>query len=280
MRVEHRFFSVNGLRLHALDYGGEGHPIVLLHGVTGHGWAWHDVAGQLTLWGQVLALDLRGHGDSQWSAVGTYDTTTMAEDVAAVIEQLGASADVVGLSWGGLVGMRLANRHPGLVRRLAVLDIPTRFSSGSGDVAVRPYTFPQRQDVLEWDRSAHPAAAPSLLELYADHSVRPAAEGLSRKHDPRFCTWWPFRDERYDADWAALTSPTLLVRAGQSPVLEPQQFTAMLEVQSRASGVTVEGSGHLLPLDRPIELADALETFLHEEALDTSVMLDMEDHLA
>ncbi len=280
MRVDHRFFSVNDLRLHALQFGGEGHPIVLLHGVTGHGWMWHDVAGQLTLWGEVFALDLRGHGDSQWSADGVYDTTALAEDVAAVIEQLGQPADVVGLSWGGLVAMRLAARHPGLVRRVAVLDIPTTFAQSAAEVPDRPYRFDGRADVLAWERAANARAPRALVELVADHSVRPAAGGgLARKHDEVFISRWPFRGERYDADWAALTMPTLLVRAGDSPVLSVGEFEAMLAVQSRATGHTIDGSGHLLPLDRPIDLADALEGFLREEALDADFMGELHDAL-
>lgn len=273
MRVDHRFFPVGDLRLHALHFGGEGHPILLLHGVTGHGWLWHGVAGQLTLWGQVLALDLRGHGDSQWASDGRYDTTTLADDVAAVIEQLGEPADVVGLSWGGLVAMRLAGRHPGLVRRVAVLDIPTSFAQPSSDVPSRPYRFAGRRDVLDWERRANPRAAAPLVELVADHSVRPdAGGGLVRKHDERFITAWPFREETYDADWRALSCPVLLLRAADSPVLGVEQFEAMLAAQPGAEGLTIEGSGHLLPLDRPISVADALEGFLHEAALDAAVI--------
>ena len=138
MRVDHRFFAVNSLRLHAIDYGGVGHPIILLHGVTGDAWVWSDVAGQLTLWGQVLAIDLRGHGDSQWSAGGAYGTTDHADDVARIIETLDSgAADVVGLSWGGLVALRLADRHPALVRSVAVLDMATSFDTGSADVPER-----------------------------------------------------------------------------------------------------------------------------------------------
>lgn len=273
MRVDHRFFSVDGLRLHGLSFGGEGHPILLLHGVTGHGWMWHDVAGQLTLWGQVHALDLRGHGDSEWSVQGRYDTTALADDVATVIEQLGEAADVVGLSWGGLVAMRLAHRHPGLVRRLAVLDIPTAFTQSSADVPARPYRFEGRSQVLAWERQANPRVSERLLELVADHSVRPDPRGgLVRKHDERFISRWPFRDERYDADWAGLSAPVLLLRAADSAVLSVEAFESMLAAQPLATGMTIEGSGHLLPLDRPIALADALEGFLHEEALDAEII--------
>jgi pimeloyl-ACP methyl ester carboxylesterase len=71
----------------------------------------------------------------------------------------------------------------------------------------------------------------------------------------------------------------LLVRAGDSDVFSPEQYQAMLDVQHRASGLVIEGSGHFLPLDRAIEVADALEAFLHEEALDITVIGDAREML-
>lgn len=273
MRVEHRFYPVNGVRLHAVHFGGEGRPIVLLHGVTGHGWQWHDVAGPLTLWGQVLAVDLRGHGDSQWSAQGDYQTDRHVEDVAAVLGHFEDAADVVGLSWGGLIAMRLAARHPHLVNRLVVLDVPTRFDAGPHDVPERPARFADREAVVAWERSANPAAPDHLVDVVADHGVRPDADGaLVRKHDPRFLSEWPFRAEAYDADWAAVSAPTLLVRAAQSSVLSAAAFEAMLAANASATGTTIEHSGHVLPLDRPFDLADSLEAFLREEALDPELV--------
>jgi pimeloyl-ACP methyl ester carboxylesterase len=238
------------------------------------------VAGQLTLWGHVFAVDLRGHGESQWSAAGTYDTASVAEDIALVIEQLGRPADVVGLAWGGLVAIRLANRHPGLVRRLAVLDIPTRFAASPDDVPPSPYEFSSRSELLAWEREVQPAASDRLLALIADHGVRPSTTGgLARTYDMQFTRRWPFRAENFDADWAAVTAPTLLVRAEHSTVFSEAEFAAMLDRQSRASGLTIAGGGDQLVVDRPIELADALETFLHEEALDASVIGDAKEML-
>lgn len=275
MRVDHRFFPVNDTRLHALHFGGKGRPIILLHGVTGHAWMWHDVAGQLTLWGQVLAVELRGHGESQWSANGDYRTDVLVADLAAVIDRFEQPADVVGLSWGGLVALRLAARNPSLVNRLAVLDVPTRFDVGREQVPNRPGSFPDRAAVVAWDRSANPAAADHLIELVADHGVRPGPDGsLVRKHDPLFLRDWPFRSESFDGDWTSIQAPTLLVRAGASSVLPAAAFEAMLAANPAATGVTIEQSGHLLPLDRPIEVADALEAFLREEALAANLIAD------
>ncbi len=272
MRADHRFFSVDGLRLHALQFGGEGRPMFLLHGAMGHAWSWVDVAGQLTLWGRVFALDLRGHGDSQWSASQAYSTNRVAQDVAAVIEELGEPADVVGLSWGGLVALRLAARRPDLIRRLAVLNPPLDLQASAGEVAPGPYQFTSRADLYRWERGANPAVPSRLTDLVADHSVRPGPDGsLARKHDPFFERSWPDPRERFEEDWAALRSPTLLVRSASSPVLDADTFAAMLAAQPRAVGQTIPESGHLLVLDQPVAVADALESFVREEVVDAAV---------
>ena len=122
------FVSVGGLRLHHLDHGGSGEPIVLVHGVTGHAAAWHAVAPHLTDLGRPLAVELRGHGDSQWSAAGDYATTDHVADLVAVLDALGhEQVTVVGSSWGALVAIGVASMHPARVGRLAVVDVEASF---------------------------------------------------------------------------------------------------------------------------------------------------------
>ena len=108
-----------------------------------------------------------------------------------------------------------------------------------------------------------------MLQLLADHGVRASANGgFTRKYDPFFCVTWPFRDESFEREWKALTCSALLIRAAESGVLPVARFDAMLAAQPGATGVTVAASGHVLPVDRPLELADALEGFLHEEVFE------------
>lgn len=87
------------MRLHLLDYGGEGPRALLLHGVGGNAWTWREVAPRLTATARVLAADLRGYGDSQRSASRSYTTADHAGDVIGVIEGLGLGhVDLVGFS--------------------------------------------------------------------------------------------------------------------------------------------------------------------------------------
>src|SRR5712691_7019163 len=96
-----RSLLVNGLRLHVLDWGGEGRaPLLLLHGFTGHAHAWDTLSIALQPHFHVLALDQRGHGDSD--PADTYDALAAFEDIGGVVEQLGLTSLVlVGLSMGG-----------------------------------------------------------------------------------------------------------------------------------------------------------------------------------
>src|SRR5262249_11553576 len=94
--VRHRYLVAGGLRLHLVQFAGEGRPTVCLHGVTGNGFAWSRVAERLAGSARVLGLDLRGHGDSQWSGSGAYTTEDHAADLEAVVESVGGTVNLVG----------------------------------------------------------------------------------------------------------------------------------------------------------------------------------------
>ncbi|MCB5912108.1 alpha/beta fold hydrolase [Streptomyces pinistramenti] len=109
--------SVNGTTLHYRT-GGQGEPVVLLHGAPKTSYHWRDVVPYLTPHHTVITPDLRGFGDSAPAATG-FDTATLADDIAELMSALGFdSYRVVGEDWGAAVGYRLAARHPGHVRQL------------------------------------------------------------------------------------------------------------------------------------------------------------------
>lgn len=147
--------EINGVR------GGEGPPVLLLHGYPQTHAMWHRVAPILAESHTVVATDLRGYGDSSKPAGGEdhagYSKRAMARDQAAVMQSLGFDTfAVVGHDRGGRVGHRLALDHPERVERLAVLDIvPTRhvFETADADLALayyhwfflsQPYDLPEK----------------------------------------------------------------------------------------------------------------------------------------
>jgi pimeloyl-ACP methyl ester carboxylesterase len=121
--VEHRFETVNGIRIHYAE-AGAGDPLVLLHGWPQHWWMWRDWIGPLAERFRVIVPDLRGHG---WSdkPPSTYRKTEFLDDAIALLDRLGlARVRFVGHDWGGWTGMLAGLREPERIERLVVMSIP------------------------------------------------------------------------------------------------------------------------------------------------------------
>jgi pimeloyl-ACP methyl ester carboxylesterase len=186
---------------------------------------WDVVAASLHGSRTVYAVNLRGHGPSDWP--DDYSIQAMADDVRGLLRQLGdRPVDLVGHSLGGLVACTVASAHPELVRRLVLEDV--------GLLHPRPAAPPSRPDgVLSFDWR--------VVE-----QVRPEID------DP---------DPRWGAVIAGIRAPTLVIAGGpRSPV--PQEHVAEL-VRTLPDGrhVTVD-AGHLVHATRPDEFIHHLLTFL------------------
>jgi len=116
-----RFVDANGVRLHYLDWGGDGPALIFLHGITENPHLFDDFAPAFTDRFRVLAYARRGHGDSE--AKGPYDGATLKQDLASFMDVLGIErAHLVGLSMGGNEITRMASEHPERVASLVYLD--------------------------------------------------------------------------------------------------------------------------------------------------------------
>ena len=262
-----RFVAVNGgTRLHLLDWGGGGRPILLLHGIGGHAWMWAHIAPALRPLGRPLAPDLRGFGDSEWAAADApYTTEGHLADVIALADVLELEElDVVGFSWGGLVALALGAQQPERVRRLAIVDIAP--SSAMAVDAIPPGfrgRFADHADAVEGERALAPRATDALLEAMAAFGTRSdPAGGLVRKLDPRFLTSWPFRADDRWAELREVRARTLVVRAAESPLLSAADAERMAAELSDGRVETIADSGHLIALEQPQRLTDSLRAFL------------------
>lgn len=118
-----RYFNLNGLTLHARDWGGKGTPLVLVHGLASNARIWDLVAPLLAKEHRVVALDQRSHGLSQPPADHNYTFDALCGDLHAVLEALQCPAPVVvGHSWGANVALEFAARYPGALRGALMLD--------------------------------------------------------------------------------------------------------------------------------------------------------------
>lgn len=261
--VQHAFADVSGLRLHRLEFGGSGQPILCLHGVTGHAWVWHDVAGHLLPVGRVVSLDLRGYGDSQWSADRAYSTEDHVGDLEGLAESLGlGSVDLAGSSWGGLVALAFAARNPGTVRRLALVDVEPSSEQSDTELFPRPRSFASHSEAVEAERKANPHAPDAMIEVMAAMGTYPGADGqLLRKHDPFFFERWPFRsDDRWE-ELRSLKMPVLVVHAEQS-FIKAEVAERMAKEIPDARLVNIPDSGHVIPVEQPAALGSVLAEFL------------------
>jgi pimeloyl-ACP methyl ester carboxylesterase len=180
--VRREFLEVApGRRVSALVWG-EGPPeLVLVHGGGQNAHTWDTVA--LALDRPLVAVDLPGHGHSDWPQESAWlDPSTMADDVALVIERLAPEARaVVGMSLGGATSITLALRHPHLVRRLLLVDItPGVNGDKTSDIAAflsGPETFATFDEILERTIQFNPTRSESSLRRGVLHNSVQAPDG-------------------------------------------------------------------------------------------------------
>jgi pimeloyl-ACP methyl ester carboxylesterase len=121
--VEHEFVDAGGLRTH-VALAGEGPPVVLLHGWPQHWYLWRDVIPLVAPHARVIAPDFRGFGWTEVPDTG-YEKTQLADDVVALLEELGIEeVTVAGHDWGGYVGFLLAMQHPDRIKGLLAANVP------------------------------------------------------------------------------------------------------------------------------------------------------------
>jgi pimeloyl-ACP methyl ester carboxylesterase len=120
-----KFVNANGLRLHYIDYGNDGAPwVVCVHGLTANAHSFDALAPYLTAKYHVIAVDVRGRGDSQWGPPTEYLPQNYVTDLARMLEQLGvARVSLIGTSMGGIISMMYAGGWPERVERLVLNDI-------------------------------------------------------------------------------------------------------------------------------------------------------------
>lgn len=213
-----------------------------------------------------MALDLRGHGESD-RAAGHYEMDRMVEDLGALIERLGGMVDVVGASMGGIVATHAASRGFAL-RRLVIVDAPPK---PPGDIAKRRAVFgtPKRYRSLEHGVRRFRLIPPDTFadsELIASIALRSfrqlddGAYGL--KFDHRV-----FEGERPDPPSGLLESievPTLLIRGSHSLLLDEVAAARMASRIPRCRLVTVPQAHHHVFLDNPGDFLAVVSEFLAE----------------
>ena len=266
--------DVDGRNVSALVWGTEPAELVLVHGGGQNAHTWDTVA--LALGRPLVAVDLPGHGRSSWRDDHDYGPATNAAAIAPVIEKLAPSAKAVcGMSLGGLTVNSLAAARPDLVRRLVVIDVTPGVTGGKA-AAITTFlrgrdSFESFDDILNYTMEHNPTRTESSLRRGVMHNARPEPDGTwVWRHDLAGHAGDPQADvaamaDRFAVLWedvSAVKVPYLLVRGALSPVVDDDDVAELLRRQPEARVEIVEGAGHSIQGDRPVELAQILLTEL------------------
>jgi pimeloyl-ACP methyl ester carboxylesterase len=263
--------------LSALVWGSEPPDLVLLHGGGQNAHTWDTVA--MALGRPLVAIDLPGHGHSDNSQTGGEVATENAEDVAEAIRALAPDASlIVGMSMGGLTSIMLTAIAPELVRKLVLVDVVPSFDPVMAkritDFVAGPETFPSLDDLLERTLAFNPTRSVSSLRRGILHNAFQLEDGSwqwrHRRQPPR--SEGPSAEEmgkRMAALWdmvGEIKVPVTLVRGmAEGSVVTDEAEAELLARLPGAHVEHVEGAGHSVQGDKPVELAALIEAFLTTE---------------
>ncbi len=264
-----------GRRVSALVWGARPPEIAFLHGGGQNAHTWDTVA--LALDRPLVALDLPGHGHSDWPGdASVLNPAAMAEDMAVAIARLAPDARlVVGMSLGGATSIALAGAHPEAVRTLALVDItPGVTHDKSSDIAAflaGPESFASFDEILERTIRFNPTRSESSLRRGVLHNSVQRDDGTwTWRHQlgrPAGSTGMHVGSVDFSPLWDVLEHievPVLLVRGALSPVVDDADEAEFRRRRPADRVVTVSDAGHSIQGDQPLELARILSGYLDD----------------
>lgn len=266
------YIEVNGLKLRVQDYGTPGKPELLcLHGGAANA-HWYDfVAHGFTTDYHLRAVDLRGHGDSQWdpSPTPTYGYHQHAADVKVLAEQLDLRDFVlIGHSMGGMIGSIYCATYPGRVKAFMLVDTTIKFTperiAGFNAISNREGRHYATQEEFIAAYKVHPGGSTAAAEIH-----RHIAKGSSRQFDDgrwRHKVDRKVYNNREMVDsfplWNKIRIPVLLMKGERSQRIDP---VTVADVKSRAPQVEVDevpNCDHHITLDNPAGFIVVARRFL------------------
>jgi esterase len=268
----HHHLVLRGRRFHYVEWGKrELPPILFLHGGNQSARTWDLICLALQDRFHCIALDQRGHGDSEWSYEGDYAPSTQAGDIAQFADHLGWQRfALVGMSMGCLTGMYYSADHSERLAGFVAVDagpfIDMRGGAEIVDFVQANKVHATLDDFIAAAVSFNPRRRPEFLRHSLRHTVRQLADGT-----------WAWRSDRRFApklEWmaaavAALESllprfvfPVLVVRGAESNVLTQDGFERFVAALPDGRGVVIPNAGHTVQGDNPVALVSALEDFL------------------
>lgn len=238
-------------------------PLVIVHGLYGSGRNWGVIARRLADTRDVVAVDMRNHGESAWTE--THDYPAMAGDLAEVIEELGGKVDLLGHSMGGKAAMQLALTRGDLIRRLVVADIaPVAYTHDQTRhvEAMRSLDLSDLASRAEADeRLAARVEDPTLRSFFLqslDLRSKPPRWRLNldllAREMPKIIGW-PGTEGVFEG-------PALFLTGAESTYVRPEHRDTIRRLFPQARFAKIPGAGHWLHAEKPREFEETVRVFL------------------
>jgi pimeloyl-ACP methyl ester carboxylesterase len=262
-----RVVSVNGLRIHYVEWGSPTNPpLILIHGLDRVARTFDHIAPHFTSRFRVIAVDMRGHGDSDWDPQARYLVEDHVGDLEGLVQQLGLrNITLWGNSTGGRVAQVFAGKHPELVARVISEDVgperPQQISDG--------YARRVKQEEQGWASEEELIAIQMKGQGASDAVVRPHVRyGTKRRADGRVI--WK-RDPNLVKGFVAtdlwqhvrnIRAPIIYVLGGRSKIVPPETQEQLKKTLPRVQIVTIPDTGHYPSDEKPAEFLAIVDAFL------------------
>jgi pimeloyl-ACP methyl ester carboxylesterase len=273
IKAEDKYLDINDLRLHYLEWGNYwSRPMLLLHGFMGHAHVWDPFSIEFRNHYHIIALDQRGHGESQWSNEAAYSIDDHFSDLAGFVRALDLwDLVLIGHSMGGRNALFFAACLPGRVHRLILVDSRLGNSTGSSSALMQLLLhFPLQADslgqVIEWIRSLYPNIPKETSHHIAKYGYKRSEFGrYVPKYDTRMSSQcekakylaeniWPFLKN--------ISCSTLVVRGKESPFLTREDAKKMCSVLPNAVLKEIPHATHMPAQENPDAFNLVVSNFL------------------
>jgi esterase len=246
-----RFVNVNGLRIHYLDWGSpEKQPLIMLHGIGRVAHTFDHIAPHFARNYHVIAVDMRGHGDSGWDPKGAYLVEDYVKDIEGLAAELRLRNIVIwGNSTGGRVAQVFAGLHPDLVAAVIAEDVGPERPTQVAESVTRQLKqedekgWASEEELLARLKASNSRTPESILRAYAHYCSKQRADGrVIWKRDPAIGNGFvPTELWRFVRQ---IKSPIIYVLGGRSTIVPAATQEELKKALPQAEIVTIPGAGH------------------------------------
>ena len=263
-----RFITVNGLRLHYLDWGSPNKPpFIMLHGISRVAHQFDHLAPYFIAHYHVIAIDMRGHGDSAWSPEGAYVVEDYVKDLEAFVEQFDLRGiTLLGHSTGGRVVQVYAGLHPDRVSQLVVEDVgPERTneiaSAFTRQVENEKDGWASEDELVAFLKKSNARTPDAILRTYAHYASKRREDGrIVWKRDPNLAKGFvPTELWRFVSQ---IKCPTIYILGGASRIVPPETQQKLKEVLPDVQIIVMPGLGHYPDQEATADFIPIVQAFL------------------